>query len=593
MEQKKKSSLARLMHYAGKYKYFTYASWLLSAVSAVLALMPFYYVWKIIKEVIDVMPNFAQAQSVVKNGWLAVLFAVLSILIYICALMSSHVAAFRVQANLRRAMMRRIVSLPLGTVEGIGSGKLRKTVNECSESTETYLAHQLPDMIGSYVTPLGLLVFLFAFDWRFGLFSLIPVILSFAIMTVFMTGNNLKVKMREYQNALDDMSNEAVEYVRGIPVVKTFGQSVFSFKKFKKAIDAYSKWTISYTKSLRMPMVLFTMLINGIFAFILLAGMIFSHGEIEGKMLLDILFYIIITPVLTLNMNRIMYQSENKMLLDDAIARIDGVLDLQPLPTAEKPAHPQDASVELKNVTFSYDGNSNAIDNVSLKIRQGQTVAFVGPSGGGKTTLANLITRFFDPQSGEVIIGGANVRDIEKGELMSTVSFVFQNSRLLKKSIYENVRLAKPDATREEVTAALEQAQCTDIIEKFPTGIDTVIGTKGVYLSGGEMQRIAIARAILKNSPIVVLDEATAFADPDNELKVQQALSSLSQGKTVIMIAHRLSTVANADCIYVLRDGKIAEQGTGRELAEKGGLFSEMFKNYMSSVKWKIAKEEQ
>lgn len=580
------------MEYAGNYKYFTYFSWILSAISAAFALVPFYYLWKIIKEVLDVMPHFENATHIIHNGYMAVFFSIFSMIIYIAALMCSHAAAFRVQANLRKAMMHYIAKLPLGAVESIGSGKLRKIVNESSASTETYLAHQLPDIVGSYITPIGLFIFLFAFDWRFGLFSLIPIALAFIIMMAFMTGPTLKQKMNEYQNALDDMSNEAVEYIRGIPVVKTFGQTVFSFKRFKDSIDRYSTWSIGYTKDLRIPMGIFTTLINGIFAFILLAGMIFTNHGITNELILNILFYIIITPVLTVTMTKVMFQSENKMIVEDALARMDSILTLDPLSSTGKAKNPSDSSIELRKVSYSYDGKKNAIDQVSLKIPAGKTVAFVGPSGGGKTTLANLITRFFDPQSGEVLIGGVNAKDIDKKKLMETVSFVFQNSCLIKASILDNVKLSKPNASKEEVLSALTKAQCLDIIDKFSNGMDTVIGTTGVYLSGGETQRIAIARAILKDSPIVILDEATAFADPDNETKVQQALNELSKGKTVIMIAHRLSTIENVDCIYVLKNGKIAEYGNRKKLMEKNGIFAQMFNDYNSAVEWKVAKEE-
>lgn len=580
------------MEYAGNYKYFTYFSWILSAISAAFALVPFYYLWKIIKEVLDVMPHFENATHIIHNGYMAVFFSIFSMIIYIAALMCSHAAAFRVQVNLRKAMMHYIAKLPLGAVESIGSGKLRKIVNESSASTETYLAHQLPDIVGSYITPIGLFIFLFAFDWRFGLFSLIPIALAFIIMMAFMTGPTLKQKMNEYQNALDDMSNEAVEYIRGIPVVKTFGQTVFSFKRFKDSIDRYSTWSIGYTKDLRIPMGIFTTLINGIFAFILLAGMIFTNHGITNELILNILFYIIITPVLTVTMTKVMFQSENKMIVEDALARMDSILTLDPLSSTGKAKNPSDSSIELRKVSYSYDGKKNAIDQVSLKIPAGKTVAFVGPSGGGKTTLANLITRFFDPQSGEVLIGGVNAKDIDKKKLMETVSFVFQNSCLIKASILDNVKLSKPNASKEEVLSALTKAQCLDIIDKFSNGMDTVIGTTGVYLSGGETQRIAIARAILKDSPIVILDEATAFADPDNETKVQQALNELSKGKTVIMIAHRLSTIENVDCIYVLKNGKIAEYGNRKKLMEKNGIFAQMFNDYNSAVEWKVAKEE-
>lgn len=591
MKEKKESNFSRLMDYAENYRYFTYISLVLSAVSSALALLPFYYIWKIIKEVLDVMPNFENATGIVKNGVTAVVFAALSMLIYIVALMCSHTSAFRVQANMRKQMMHKIIQLPLGEIEKFGSGKLRKIVNDCSGATETYLAHQLPDMVGSIITPIGLLVFLLAFDWRFGLISLIPIVLSFVIMMVFMTGKTLRQKMEEYQNALDNMSNEAVEYVRGIPVVKAFGQSVFSFRKFKKSIDSYSEWAIEYTKNLRIPMAMFTMLINGIFAFIIFGGLIFAKGGITNALILNILFYVIITPILTVTMTKIMFQSENKMIVADAFKRIDSVMNISPL-EATKCQKPTDASVQLKNVSYSYDGEIKAIDDVSLDIKSGQTVAFVGPSGGGKTTLANLITRFFDADSGEVLVGGVNVKNIAKEDLTNAVSYVFQDSKLIAGSIFDNIRLAKPDADMDEVMSALEKAQCMDIIEKFDSGVDTVIGSNGVYLSGGEAQRIAIARAILKNAPIVILDEATAFADPDNEVKIQKALNELSKSKTVIMIAHRLSTVQNADCIYVFKDGRLIEQGKSGELCKQNGVFATMLENYLTSVKWKVAKEE-
>lgn len=588
---KKQSNLSKLMGYAGNFRFLTYASWILSGVSAAFALIPFYFLWRIIKEVLTVMPDFSKAAGLIHNGWMAVLFAALSLVIYICALMCSHLAAFRVQANLRKAMLHHVITLPLGTLEKEGSGKVRKTIQECSGATETFLAHQLPDMVGAYVTPLGLVVLLFAFDWRFGLICLIPIVLSFVVMMVFMTGPTLKVKMQEYQNALEDMSNEAVEYVRGVPVVKTFGQTVYSFEKFKKSIDRYSEWAISYTRSMRIPMCLLTILINGIFAFILAAGIWFTKGGISTTLVLNILFYIILTPILTVTMTKIMFQSENNMLLEDAMKRMDNILSLEPLKETQNAKNPKENSVELRHVSYSYDERTQALKDISLSIKGGQTVAFVGPSGGGKTTLANVISRFFDVKEGEVLIGGVNVKDISKEKLMETVSFVFQNSRLIKGTILDNVKLGKPDAAEEEVMTALRQAQCMDIVEKMPDGVHTVIGTNGVYLSGGEGQRIAIARAILKNAPIIILDEATAFADPDNEVRVQAAFKELAKDRTVIMIAHRLSTVASADCIYVLKDGSIAEHGTDSELKNKGGIYAEMMKNYISSVNWKVGKE--
>lgn len=587
---KKQSDLSRLMGYAGNYRYFTYASWVLSAVSALVALVPFVYIWKILRDVLNAAPDYAQAVNIPHYGWMAVLFAVLAYLIYIAALMCSHLSAFRVATNLRLEVSEHLATLPLGFTETFGSGKLRKIIHESTGAAETFLAHQLPDKYNAMATPIGLLVLLLVFDWRLGLLSLVPVALGFVIMSA-MTGRRMADKMRQYGNALESMSNEAVEYVRGIPVVKTFGQSVFSFKKFKATIDEYEKWVIAYTKELRMPMMLYTAAINGVFAFLIVGGLLFTRNGVTSEFLLNLLFYIIITPVISLTLTRIMYMSENELVVADALARVDSVLDAEPVPENDHPRHPKDASVSLKDVHFSYDGKTDVIKGVSLKIQPGQMVAFVGPSGGGKSTLANLICRFFDVQSGSVRVGGADVRDIPKEELMDTISFVFQNSRLLKGSILDNVRLGRAQATEAEVLAALKAAQCMDIVEKFPEGIHTVIGTKGVYLSGGEQQRIAIARAMLKNAPILLLDEATAFADPDNEAKVQAAFARLAKGKTVLMIAHRLSTVANADCIYVVQDGRITETGTKDELCAQNGLFARMWQDYQASVQWKVAKE--
>ena len=589
---KKQSNLSRLLTIAGSYRYLTYASWILSAISALIALVPYYFIWQVMREVLEVAPDFSRAQNLTHNGWMAVLFAVIAVLVYIAGLMCSHLGAFRIATNLRLQSMNHIVKLPLGFAEHFGSGKLRKIVNESSAATETYLAHQLPDRANALATPCGLLVLLFVFDWRLGLLSLAPVLLGFLIMMA-MTGKEMQQKMKEYQNALDDMAGEAVEYVRGIPVVKTFGQTIFSFKKFKDSIDRYKVWVIAYTKQLRTPMMFYTAAINGVFVFLIAGALLFTQDQVTTEFLLNLVFYIIITPIISVTLTRIMFQSENAMIVDDALQRIDSVLNLEPLKETAHPKHPKDGSVELEQVHFSYDGEKEVLKGISISIPAGQTVAFVGPSGGGKTTLANLISRFFDPQSGTVRVGGVDVRDIPKEELMNTVSFVFQNSRLIKASIFENVRLGKPEATREEVMAALKNAQCDDILEKLPDGMDTVIGTKGVYLSGGEQQRIAIARVMLKNTPIIILDEATAFADPDNETRVQAAFSKLSQGKTVIMIAHRLSTVAGADRIYVVKGGQIAESGSSRELMERGGLFARMWQNYQTSVQWKVQKEVQ
>ena len=582
---KKQSSLARLFAYAGNYKYLTILSWILSVISAWIALVPFYYIWKIIREVLNAAPEYSQVEHLSSYGWSAVLSALLSMVIYIGALMCSHIAAFRVQANMRSEMMHHIVTLPLGFMDSEGSGKIRKTVNECSAATEAYLAHQLPDQAGAYATPVGLLVLLLVFDWRLGLLSLIPVGLAFLIMGS-MTGKKMEQKMKEYQNALEEMSSEAVEYVRGIPVVKTFGQSVFSFKRFRTSIEKYEKWTIAYTEDLRIPMVAYTTIINAVFTILIAAAFFFTASN---TFLLNLLFYIIITPIITVTLNKIMFSSENKMIVADALARVDGIMDRRPLEESGREEQPKDHSIIFERVSFRYeDAAKDALHQINLKIGEGEHVAFIGPSGGGKTTLASLIARFFDVTEGAVKIGGVDVRDIPSKELLEQVSFVFQDSKLLKMSIYDNVRMGKKDASREEVMEALKNVQCEDIIEKLPDGMDTIIGTKGTYVSGGEAQRLSIARAMLKNAPILILDEATAFADPDNETKVQEAFSRLSKGKTVVMIAHRLSSVTNADRIFVLKDGEIEESGTHESLEKANGLYAHMWEKYNQSVCWKV-----
>lgn len=588
---KKKSAFSTLMYYAGSHKYLIYASCILAALSALIALIPFYDVWRIIKEVLEVRPDFSAAVYIKSYGWQAVGFALLSMVIYIAGLMCSHKAAFRVQATMRTVMMEYIMKLPLGYVESQRTGKIRKIVADSSAATETYLAHNLPDKAVSMATPVGLLIMMVVFDWRLGLISLIPALIAFLLMGTLMMGPKLAKDMKEYQNALEAMSSEAVEYIRGIPVVKTFRQTVFSFKRFKKAIDEYEKWTISYTKSMMKPMVGFTTASNGIFAVLIIAAYVFTGHGVTDTFILNLFFYIIITSILTVTLMKIAYAGESQMIVEDALNRMDEILNVKTLPEAEITKQPKDAAVSVQNVTFAYDdAKRNAIDGISLQAKVGEHIALVGPSGGGKTTLAALIARFWDVKSGAIKIGGVDVKEIGSKELMNQISYVFQDSKLLKMPILENVRMGCPKATDEEVIQALKDAQCMDIIEKFPEGIHTMIGSKGVYVSGGESQRLAIARAFLKNAPILILDEATAFADPDNERLVQQAFETLSKDKTVIMIAHRLSTVTNADCIYVLAEGKIAESGTHEQLLEKDSIYKHMWSEYNKSVNWQVGK---
>ena len=583
---KKKPILQPLLAYAGKRKVLTYLSMVISGISQLLALAPFLYIWAILRDVIA-----GDYSRIAHYGWMAVAFAIATIIVYFGALMCSHLAAFRIAANMRKTLMQHIMTLPIGFLDALGSGKVRKWVQESTQSTETYLAHQLPDKAGMYATMIGLAVLMFLFDWRMGLLCLGTVLLAIIVMITLMTGPTLRRKLGEYNKALDAMSNEAVEYVRGIPVVKTFGQSVFSFKRFKESIDQYKQWVIAYTIDLRRPMTLYTMLVNASFAVLIaLTLIVVKNGTYSPEFLLNLLYYIIVTPAIAVTLNRIMFASENEMIVAEALDKTGRILSIDPLADPSDARLPEDNEIQLKGVRFRYpEAERFAVDGVSLDIKPGQKIAFVGPSGGGKTTTASLIARFFDVTEGTITLGGVDIRHIRKKDLMDRISFVFQDSRLLKTSIFENVRLGRPDATREEVLEALHKAQCDDILAKLPDGIDTVIGTQGTYLSGGEQQRVAIARVMLKGTPIVILDEATAFADPDNETRVQQAFTEMAaDGKTIIMIAHRLSSVTGADRIFVLEEGRVTENGSHKALLEKGGKYASMWKQYVESVKWNI-----
>lgn len=593
MKQKKPSAFQTLMSYAGGHRTLTYLSLVLSGVSGLLAIMPFVYLWRIIREIIEVAPDYSSAVGITHNGWMAVFFSLLYMLVYFGALMCSHLSAFRVAGNMKKDLLHHIAKLPIGFADEMGSGKVRRIVTETTAGTETLLAHNLPDMVQAIVTPLAMVVMLFLYDWRFGLACLLPIIIAFCMM-FRMAGPAMAEDMRKYQNALENMSNEAVEYVRGIPVVKTFGQTVFSFHRFRKSIDDYGNFCLQYTFRARKSMILFTMFINSAFAFLIgLTLFLTRGGDAAPDILVNFLFYVIFTPIITTTMQRVMFMSENSMKMGDAIARVNSILEIQPLEEAKEQKRPAGPFVELKNVSYRYSEDAKpAVQHFSLTADRDQIVALVGPSGSGKTTVAGLISRFFDPQEGSVLIGGVDVREIGKDDLMNTVSYVFQDSKLLKRSIADNLRIAKPDATDAELLAALHAAQCDDIIERLPQGINAVLGSEGTYLSGGEQQRIAIARAILKKAPVVILDEATAFADPENEVLVQKAFTELAKHSTVIMIAHRLSTIRGADRIYVLDRGEVVEQGAHDELIKKGGLYSAMWKEYQSAINWKVGEAE-
>ena len=580
--------LKKLFAYAGNHKYLTMLSLFLSFISAILLLMPFVWIWKVVQVILDVYPNFSLASDAAKYGWYALIFAAGGILVYVMSLLCSHLSAFRIASNMRKEAMHHVMKLPMGYLSKEGSGKIRKIIDESSASTETYLAHQLPDMVQLVTTVVAAVVCLFIFNWKFGVASLIPLALAFVNMSKMM-GKDLAISMKEYMDALEGMSNEAVEYIRGIPVVKTFQQTVFSFERFYKSIKNYEKFALGYTDKMRIPMTGFTTFVNSIFIFLIGSMIILVlNGFNVSNLLPDFMFYAIFTPILAVATNKIMFASENTMLAEDALNRIESITNRETVKYPQISKEIKNYDIKFNNVSFTYpDTDVEVLHNVNLDIKSGTTVAFVGKSGGGKSTLVSLIPRFYDVTKGSIEIGGVDVKDMNEKDLMDKISFVFQDNKLLKKSLYENIRMGF-DVDKKDVLDALHKAQCDDIIAKFNTGLDTKIGTEGVYLSGGETQRMTLARAIVKNAPILLLDEATAYADSDNEYLMQKAILELSKNKTTIMIAHRLSTIVNVDCIYVVDDGKIVESGTHQELIESEGLYAKMWSEYRQSIDWKV-----
>lgn len=591
MEQSKKNSLTRILAYAGRHKFLTLLGCLLSSAAAVLGLVPYVCVWLVARDILKVFPDVSAARGMTRWGIVAVWFAVANIAVYFAALMCTHIAAFRTARNIRKAGMAHVMELPLGFFTSNQSGRIRKLLDDNAGLTEDLLAHKLPDLAATVVTPIAAIVMLFLFDWRMGLLCLLTMILALVCMCMMMGGKNAGFFHR-YQKEIEKMSGEAVEYVRGIPVVKVFQQTVYSFKAFYAAIQSYSDLASQYAMSCRSGQTGFLTCINGAFALLIPAALVLASRGDVGTVAVNFIFYALFAPACGAMINRIMYMSEAVMEADEAIGRLDEILSEKTLPETDAPQTPADSSVAFEHVTFTYPGASRpALDDVSFTVRPGSVVALVGPSGGGKTTAAAMIPRFWDADSGRVTVGGMNVKDLDTKTLMKQVAFVFQDTRLFKQSLLDNIRAARPDASREQVMAAAKAAQCSDILAKLPNGLDTVVGTKGIYLSGGEAQRIALARAILKNAPIVVLDEATAFADPENEHQIQKAFETLIHQKTVLMIAHRLSTIQNADCILVMENGKIMEQGTHKELLEANGIYARMWADYRRSAQWKVGKE--
>ncbi len=589
---KKNTSFTRLFNFAGNYRYLTYTGCFLSGLSAIIGLLPYIFIWLCIKSLFTAIPDTSMATGIVQYGIWALGLTLISMLLYFGALMCTHLSAFRISRNMKSQSMHTLLKFPLGYFEGKDSGKLRKQIDDNADLTETLLAHNLPDMVGAIVTPIGVLVFLVLFDWKLGLLCLVPFILSFLILMRMTSGDNAK-NMIKYQTSLENMSSSAVEYVRGIPVVKTFQQTVYSFKDLYEAIKSYGKWATQYSHACRIPYTGFTMIINGFFALLIPVGIIMlRHSADFASTLLDIVFYILFTPVCAVMMNKIMYATESMQQVQIVLTKFDQLTDCEPLEQSRQPLSPRDLSIRFEHVTFSYPGTTDkALDDISLAMEPGKTYALVGASGSGKTTAAALIPRFWDTDSGRITIGGIDIRDMSEQELLDDISFVFQDNRLFKTTIRENLLMAKPDATEEELKKALAAAQCDEIIANLPLGIDTVLGTKGTYLSGGEMQRIALARAILKDAPIVIIDEATAFADPENEYRIQKAFETLVQDKTVLMIAHRLSSVKNADRIFVLDHGKLVEQGTHKELMKAKKEYARLYEEFTTSLSWKVAKE--
>ena len=588
---KKRSNLSRLLAYAGGHRKLTVLGCVLSGAAAVLGLVPYVCVWLVARQALAVFPAVAETEGLARWGWMAVWFAVANIALYFAALMCTHIAAFRTARNMRHAGVAHLMELPLGFFTGNRSGELRKIIDDNAALTEDLLAHKLPDLTAAVVTPLAAIVLLFVFDWRMGLLCLLTMVLALGCMMAMMGGRNAGFFHR-YQREIEKMSGEAVEYVRGIPVVKVFQQTVYSFKAFYNAIRSYSDLASQYAMSCRAGQTGFLTCINGAFALLIPAALLLTSGGNGLEVLADFIFYALFAPACGGMINRIMYASESVMEADEAMMKMDEILQNRPLPRAAAPQKPRGSDITFTDVTFRYPGAARpALDHVSFTVPEGSVVGLVGPSGGGKSTAAALIPRFWDVESGSVRIGGVDVRDMDRRELMEQVAFVFQDTRLFKVSVLENIRMARPSATLEEIRSAAHAAQCDDILEKLPQGIDTVVGTRGVYLSGGEAQRIALARAILKDAPIVVLDEATAFADPENEALIQKAFAKLMEGKTVLMIAHRLSTVKDVDSILVIEKGAVWERGTHDQLAAQGGLYARMWRDYLQAAAWKVGKE--
>lgn len=592
-ETQNKNKFIRLLNYSGNYKYLTIVGMFLSALSAICLLVPFVYIWDVVNAILAVAPDFTKAQNLDVYAINAFTFAVLGIILNFFGLMGTHLSAFKNEKNMKDAAIKHLLKLPLGYFSNHTSGGLRKIIDYSTAKTEIFLAHQLFDLTGAIMTPIVFLILLFSFDWRLGLICLIPIILCFVFMYP-MFSKESRNSMEKYEKYLEEMNGEAVEYVRGIPVTKAFQQSIYSFKNFINAIKNYGKFSAEYSMSTHIPMTAFTVSINGFFALLIPAGILLAGSVVDVKFFANFMFYIIFTPICAVMMMKIMTVSQDWMLASCALDSIETILNENPLVDPINPQKPKNHSIEFEGVYFDYenaDGDEHILNDVNLKINENETVALVGPSGGGKTTIASLIPRFWDVNQGSIKVGDVDVRDISTKELMKNISFVFQNTTLFKDSIYNNVAIGRKGASRDDVKKALSLTQCDDIIDELPDGINTVIGSEGTYLSGGQQQRIALARAVLKDAPIIILDEATALADPENEYLIQKAISEITKDKTVIMIAHRLSSVKNVDKIYVVENGRIVEEGNHHTLIDSGGIYSRMWDEFNQSIQWKVKSE--
>ncbi|PID73292.1 MAG: ABC transporter ATP-binding protein [Desulfobacterales bacterium] len=588
MQPKKPHILRRFFPYMEEKKILIPLALVFSTLAALLSAAPFVFIWLIVRELLS-SQGFSLEQ-IAPYAWGVGLCAVSGVVFYFLALSSSHLAAFRVEVGLQKASMERLMSMPLGFFDTADSGKIRKIVNDSAATTHSFLAHQLPDLAGSVLTPLALLVMILAVNWKMGLVSLIPVVLGGIGFATMMSKEGKKF-MQWYFDALEEMSNEAVEYVRGVPVVKTFGQTVFSFTRFYESIIKYKNYVLQYTLLWRRKMSFTTVALQSTAFFLLpITLLLFSNGSDLRLVLTDFIFYLLIAPNFIAILMRSAYFRQNAYIAEQALERIETLFDYQQLDYSTAVQQKVTSyDLEFKDVSFCYDGaENNAVDDISFTVAQGETVALVGPSGGGKTTLARLAARFWDVQQGQILIGGVDVKSFSRKQLMETVSFVFQNTRLFRTSINENIRMGKENASPEAIEKAVTLSQSQEILDRLPDGIETVLGTEGTYLSGGEQQRISLARALLKNAPVVLLDEATAFADPENEQQIMRALHELGRGKTTLMIAHRLTSVQQADKILVIDKGKIAEQGTHDELMARQGIYARMYAEYQTSIGWKL-----